>query len=218
MANSGPNTNACEFYLTLAPTPHLTGGHVVFGSVAHGAPRPAAARAKPSSILRLKPRLLHLRASWIGCFRERTTGYASTAGAPLLDVLNAVPATEADKPAASVCIADCGVWPPPPPRAPSPSRDAPPPSLTLGEVGSSAETTRGGVASAVAAGLKRAREEGAAEGGAAAGGELGGERAGKPGGAAPREAGGGGPRGAMWGLPLEEGSSSEEFSEEEGAS
>ena len=31
MANSGPNTNGSQFYLTLAPCEHLSGSHVVFG-------------------------------------------------------------------------------------------------------------------------------------------------------------------------------------------
>ena len=32
MANSGKNTNACQFYLTLAPAPNCDNKHVVFGS------------------------------------------------------------------------------------------------------------------------------------------------------------------------------------------
>lgn len=36
MANSGPNTNGCQFYITLAPTPKLDGAYNVFGYVVEG--------------------------------------------------------------------------------------------------------------------------------------------------------------------------------------
>jgi peptidyl-prolyl cis-trans isomerase A (cyclophilin A) len=56
MANAGPNTGSCQFFITEVPTPHLNGKHTIFGQVVEGqelvgkiARVPRDARDKPNT-------------------------------------------------------------------------------------------------------------------------------------------------------------------------
>ena len=79
----------------------------------------------------------------------------------MLEAVGNVPADDNDRPTLPISINDCGRWPPPPPVAASESTAEP--SVSLGEIADEASAKIDGVLSAVAQGLKRARDAEGAE-------------------------------------------------------
>ncbi len=60
MANAGPNTGSCQFFITVVPTPHLNGLHTIFGKLVEGddvakkiSEVPTGAGNKPRTAIRI---------------------------------------------------------------------------------------------------------------------------------------------------------------------
>ena len=76
MANAGPDTNSCEFFLTLAPTPRLDFLHSVFGRIIRGLELLPLIRADDT----LTIKILRI-GSAARAFRADATAFAALAGA-----------------------------------------------------------------------------------------------------------------------------------------
>ena len=76
MANAGPDTNSCEFFLTLAPTPRLDFLHSVFGRIIRGLELLPLIRADDT----LTIKILRI-GSAARAFRADATTFAALAGA-----------------------------------------------------------------------------------------------------------------------------------------
>ena len=165
MANSGPNSNGSQFYLTLAPCEHLSGSHVVFGKLVPPHVLTVPPRSSPTPSRRsLRPaRSPEASPSARPCFglpqdvgqprpsirlgpRSPATPAllpTQVAGDAVLEAAGSVPADDADRPTLPISISECGRWPPPPPMAAAES--APEPSVSLGEVAQEADAKIGQV-------------------------------------------------------------------------
>lgn len=85
MANDGPHTNGCQFYITTIPTPWLDGKHTVFGKVTSG---------KSFAKLLSKETIQSSRLWFVG--------------QEIVHTIERVKTTTDDEPVSSVMISECG--------------------------------------------------------------------------------------------------------------
>lgn len=99
MANAGPGTGSCQFFITEGPTPHLNGRHTIFGQVVEGQELVTRIANVPKSRGDMPAVPVKMRVV------VRREGYPPVTAAPKKAITPAKPAAAAAKPAAAKPVA-----------------------------------------------------------------------------------------------------------------